>query len=409
MNVIEIIKKEEERHQLVRLGMIPSMQDVIDMLHARCQHTALHDWDKNSILRYFYGTVVQYSAFIAREKTTNKTLKRVMFRKSSDLLLSFRKSETALIDREMKTGSQLTIAFHISDLIYELVYASFCRTPQTFENPNETCSFFSHELKRHYPLYIYKYVELLEQGDNSLWEVTCLYLQQLSYYVVSQYSGTFDTIGYLDIIRDETWSKAYEVLRRRIVEKEGNVPSFGSGKDFRNYMIKTCHYLAENLHKKYAKKEYALDDLLAGFQSDGEEEFTAEDDSLLFDIEAPAETEYIENDLQVLEIDIENPYEVAYTVSIILLNKEHALHRPLVHGMEDKVELLINKAVHDMSYRDIVAASYAGSPDDDDEFRRAVVKARKDYERTRKKLAERLLEIIAKKTVTFRNINRCIK
>ena len=396
MNVSEIIQKEDERHQLIRLGVIDRLQDAIDILEAGCPFSELNDWTKNDILRFFYNNVIKYASFIACEKATNLKLKRTMFRKSSDLLQAFRKNEAALLDKELKINSKLTVAFHISDVIYESIYSSFCLSSQRFENPDETCSFFLGELKQRYPLYIHDFVELIEQDDSSLWEVTCRYLQQLSYYVVSQYSGTYSDIGYHDIICDETWSKAYDVLRKRIVEKEGNVPSFQTGKDFRNYMIKTCRYLAENLHKKYAKKESVLDDLLTDIQYDEEGEITGQEYSLPFDPEASVEFERFENEVKELEIDTENTYEVAYAVSIILLNKEHTLHQPLVQGIEDKIELLINKAVNNMSYQEIVAVSCENRTDDD-AFRRAVAKARKDYERIRKTLAGRLIELIEKR------------
>ena len=171
--------------------------------------------------------------------------------------------------------------------------------------------------------------------------------------------------------------------------------------------------MVENLHKKYVKKEIALDDLFSGLQNDEGEAIEATDDSLAFDMEASPETEMerFENEVKELDIDTGNPYEVAYAVSIILLNKGHVLHQPLVQGIEDKVELLINKAVHDMSYQEIVAASYDGGTDDD-RFRKAVTKARKDYERVRKMLTGRLLELIEKKGkhfVTSGNKDRCIK
>jgi len=400
MSVSEILQKEEERHQLVRMGVIKRLQDAIDMVNDVCGQSAFNALDKKSVLRYFYSTVAQYASFIDREKATNITLKRILFRKSSAHLETMRISEPALFDKELKTDPKHTLAYHISDVIFESIYASFCRCAQPFENPDETIAFFLQELKQRYPLYIHAFIEALEQGDTSLWDVTCRYLQKLSYYVVSQYAGTFSETDYYDIICDETWSKAYEVLQKRLIEKLGNVPTFNNGNDFRNYMIKTCRFLAENLYKKYAKKEAPLDELLFGLENDDDGEAAEREESLPFEMEASSEPELFDNYVKELDIDTGNPYEVAYAVSIILLNKEHALHQALVQGVEDKVELLINKAVNDMSYNEIVSASYGDVPDED-EFRRAVAKARKDYERIRKTLTGRLIEIIEKKGKHF--------
>ena len=64
MNVSEIIQKEEEKHQLVRIGVIARLQDAINMLEAGYPHNELNGWDKNSVLRYFYGAFAKYSSFI---------------------------------------------------------------------------------------------------------------------------------------------------------------------------------------------------------------------------------------------------------------------------------------------------------------------------------------------------------
>ena len=406
MSVNEIVQKEEEKHQLVQIGVITRLQDALNRMKERYPQSDQNSWDKKSILQYFYATVVSYASFITREKATNKILKKVLFRKCSDLLLSLQKDGTALLDKEMKTGSQLTVAYRISDIIYDSIYTSFCRSTLSFENPDETYLFFLQELKKRYPVNIHAYVEMLEQGDSSFWDVTCRYLQGLSNYVIRHYSGAFSANSYDDIIRDETWSKAYEVLKKRLIDKEGNIPSFQTGNDFRNYMIKTCRYLAENLYKKYAGiKEISFDELTSTVQFNDEGETAEEGNNLPFEIETASEPEYSENDVKELDIDNGNPYEVAYAVSIILLNHEHPLRPMLVQGIEDKVELLINKAVHDMSYNDIVASSH-GNNLDDDVFRRTVAKARKDYERIRKELIKRLHKFVEKKGETLCHIQR---
>ncbi len=107
----------------------------------------------------------------------------------------------------------------------------------------------------------------------------------------------------------------------------------------------------------------------------------------------PSEAIEIENGIKELEIDVDNPYEVAYAVSIILLNTSHPLHSTLIEGIEDKVAILIDKTVNGMSYNDIVSELY-GDKMDKEAFGRAVAKARKDYERVRKMLTERLKKAV---------------
>jgi hypothetical protein len=110
----------------------------------------------------------------------------------------------------------------------------------------------------------------------------------------------------------------------------------------------------------------------------------------------PEPFEHGGDELKELEVDVDNSYEVAYAVSIILLNPGHALHRALAEGIEDKVSLLIDKAVYGKSYREIVAGRY-GDGLSDEELRRTEAKARKDYERVRKTLTDRLIELVREK------------
>ena len=88
---------------------------------------------------------------------------------------------------------------------------------------------------------------------------------------------------------------------------------------------------------------------------------------------------------------------MAHAVSIILLNSGHPLRKALVEGIEDKAGILVDKAVNGMSYNDIVAEQYGGQDVGEEAYRRAVAKARKDYERIRKVLCNRLKEIIEKR------------
>jgi hypothetical protein len=384
----EILQKEEERHQLVKMGVITDFPKAVEQAGRFAGGL-----DKTAFLQYFYHSV-GYAGFIDREKTTNERLKKHLYRKAHAFLSALQKQEPAPLDMELKTGSRLTLAYHLSESIYHAIYSAFCQSTQSFETPDEVYSFFFPALKTQYPLYIREYVERLEQDERSFWEVTCLYLQDLSCYVVRQ-TLPFYRGSHQDIIRDDTWSKSCEILRNRLVKKEGHLPVFLTGKDFRNYMIKVCRFLADNLYKKYVGKEVYMEEVFPYLQSDSE---TEEDEtgSLFAEEASPESPEKMEAEVKELDIDTGNPYEVAYAVSIILLNTDHVLHQALVQGVEEKVALLIDKTVHGMSYNEMVTRLYGGRLQGDD-FQRAVVKARKDFERVRKTLTDRLVRLVGEK------------
>jgi hypothetical protein len=388
MTVEEILQKEEEKHQLLRTGLVTDWHETLRLaIKMNGLDAAGQDFDKQTFLHYFYHTILRYGYVIDREKYTNEALKKYFFAKTRALLASLKNSsaETALLDSELKTGAQLSIAYHLPESIYQTFYAAFCCSETIFNRPEEAYSFFYRELKEKYPLYIDDYTGALKNDDAACWELTCRYIQDVSCLVVRFALEKSGNRSYADIVRDHTWSRAYEIMRERLVEQKGRMPAFRTGKDFRNYLIQICHFLADNVHKKYTgKKEvYAIDDVLPYLSPLTEEE--AEDE-----LER-------ENDIKELDVDTGNPYEVAYAVSIILLNPHHPLHHALTEGIEDKVAILIEKSLHGKSYNDIVAARFTPIAGEDD-FRRAVAKARKDYERVRKTLQSRLIELAGKKT-----------
>lgn len=396
----EIIQKEVEKHQLVVIGAISDLCAIKEETLASFDtQKPFSPLIKTAFLNYFYKKILSYGQFISKEKKTNEQLKRYCRRAVTNGLNQMRNEQPALLDQEMKTGS-LTIAYHLSDALFLQFYQLFCQSSAIHETPAEVCSFFRKTAEKEYPIQLETFVRFLEKDDTSFWEVTCRYIQDLSTIVGSFALQKLDRPMYHDIIADNTWSDTYEIMRRRLVNQTGTVPVFQSGKDFRNYIIKTCHFLISNLHKRHTGKESSIEEyMLLNGQDNKEDAGEAEDTYILATIapdeidEAPVEVEMIEH-IKELEIDVDNPYEVAYAVSIILLNTSHPLHQLLTEGIEDKVTILIEKTVNGMSYNDIVLELYGDSMGKE-AFLRAVAKARKDYERVRKTLTERLIGIIA--------------
>ncbi|GHT36017.1 hypothetical protein AGMMS49574_26900 [Bacteroidia bacterium] len=368
----EVLCKEEEKHQLVKTGIIADWQTVANRTIQTYYGLNANVFDKRGFLSHFYQTI-QYGSFILKERSRSEALKKHWQGKASVFLLTLQAEKTAPLDKEMKVTPPLTVAYCLSDTIYHTIYSRFCKSIQTFEQPEEVHSFFSQELRATYPLYIDTYMEALKKDDSSLWNTTCQYLQDLSYKVTRYVLA--NSPGYQDIIRDHTWNSVYELARKRLVHQTGNVLLFHTGADFRNYIIKSCHFIIDNSYKKYAGKEQYVEDI-----------------SLLFAGEEDSQPCTIQTEIKELEIDVNNAYEVAHAVSIILLNMAHPLHGRLIEGIEDKVRLLLDKAVQGLSYNEIVEErNGAMAPAD---FQRAVVKLRKDYERIRKALTDKLIGMV---------------
>ena len=394
--IIELIQKEEEKYQLTSIGAINDLKAVTEVC-VQDFHKIM-ELERKAQLQYFYNNIVNYSTFLENEKKSNKKLENNLKQQVVSYLTKLRNTNPAILDKELKTGQQITIAYFLSENIFNLIYSVFSESSSVFETPEDLRAFFCKETDKKYPIRIAEFIRFLEENDNSFWETVCIYIKPLSTLVSKTVIARSEPTKSHDIIIDSTWSDAYEILQKRLVDKIGNIPIFLTGTDFRNYIIKICTFLALNSCKKYTEKESYIEDTIS-YSLTNDDEFeinTQEKDYSLLEcnIEEKSSTE---EDIKELNINVDNAYEVAYAVSIILLNTDHPLHYTLTEGLESKVKILIEKTVNGLSYNEIIEDLY-GPNIDEENFKRAVVKARKEYERVRKTLVERLISIISKRT-----------
>ena len=392
MYIREILCKEEEKHRLRYIGLIDEWEGILREAEKKFDSFDMPFMKaKEQLLDLFYSSILHYDKFIRDEKTSNAHLKRHHFKKTETYISSLKRGKAAL-DQELKTPAGISFAWHFSNRMYDEMYDSFCRSSMLIKTPQNTDAYFFSESAKTYPLVMNQIVYRLSSDDTSFWDVNARYMQDLSRTVVNYILQRTDDYDFSDLIKDQTWSDAYLVLRDRLVEKKGNVPVFANGRDFRNYLIKVCKLLAGNIQRKYMQNNEYLDDLLQ-IQTDDDSEDEADSDLLIAD---EVDDDSLESETYVLNINTDNPYEVAHAVSIILLNSKHPYHKSLTDGIEDKVKVLIDKAINEMSYQDIISEQFEGKKINEDDYNRAVVKARKDYERVRKTLCDRLINLVNK-------------
>jgi|GEM_PF-1980187 len=396
MHIKEILLKEEEKHRLKFIGIIDDWDHVITLTQKTfvCPDSSFIQ-NKARLLDFFYSSIIDYQTFINKEKISNANLKQHHFQKTRAYTSNLSNGIKADLDMELKTPAGITFSWHFSNIIFNQMYHSFCLNAQIFRMPQETDLFFVDESKKLYPLTIDQVIGYLNMDDPSFWNVCAKYLQELSRTVVSYSLQRGNNYTFADVIKSQTWMDAYQVLRTRLIEKQGNIPVFKNGRDLRNYLIKTCKFIASNLQRKYVRKYDYIEDL-PNLKSNNDDD-DLEEEVPFFAEEENHNTE-IDREIYDLDINTDNPYEVAHAISIILLNSNHPYHQSLINGIQDKVRILIDKASNEMSYHDIVSEQYAEKNLGQKEFHRAIVKARKDYERVRKTLCDRLIHLVNKKT-----------
>jgi hypothetical protein len=393
MYIREILLKEEEKHRLGDIGLVDDWEKVVGMTEkAFLPPGDSFAGDKECLLTVFYSSVLDYESFIRRERASCERLKMHHFRKTKAFVAALGRGKRAALDEELKTPRGLSVGWHCSLLLFEKLYGSFCRCTEPPERPSDADGFFFSKAGEMFPLDMRQLTERLESDDASFWELCARYMQGLARTAaasVLQRGGG----GFADIIKDQTWTDVYRLMRSRLVERAGRVPVFGSGSDFRNFLIRASRLTAAALQRRYARKDtVCMEDLAAEASpdgADGEEGLTEPPENRIG--EMPGEA------VCVADIHADNPYEVAMAVALVLMDTEHPLYAALTEGIGEKVAILVDKAVNGMSYREIVAEKYEGESPGGEALQKAVVRARKDFERVRKTLCGRMKAMIEKK------------
>lgn len=363
----EILLKEEEKYQLTFVGATVNLQKAIDQTLSLYRE---YFFDKTCFLYCFYDKVINFQGFIDKQKYDNVRLKKRLSYMSDAYIKRRKSTQQSLLDEELKC-KRISIGWFFSSEIFECYYRDFCSSEDSFQTPASVDAFFIKCIEQQYPISLDSYIEYLKKNISSFWEVTCFYIKELIDIAARHSLFASQQIEQVDLIKDSAWSDTYEILRSKL-QKEDDSLLFKSGTDFRNYIIQICHFRLRNLRVKYASQEEPLD-FYPNLES--QEEIREEDPAYF-----------------IRDVDIHNAYEVAYAISIILLDPAHPLYPVLTLGIEDKVDVLLRKVIKGQSYNTIVEEKYAFSPGSSC-FVKTVTKTRKEYERVRKTLQERFIRI----------------
>lgn len=135
----EILQKEEEKHQLMYLGVVDNFEIAVDTMLFQYKEPY---FVKAIFLDYFYTYVVRYSNFIAKQKTSNIKLKKHLFH-LSDMYVKRKKDKVpALLDKEL-AYNKISIGYFFPWDVFEEYYVQFSLSPRIFNTPTSVNVFFS--------------------------------------------------------------------------------------------------------------------------------------------------------------------------------------------------------------------------------------------------------------------------
>ena len=383
----EILQKENEKHNLINIGVVSDWENTVSgILKLFLQKDFKNDnfeHLKSTFLNFFYCNI-NYANFINTQKNDNPKLKYHIQYQTVGFIKQLQKEKKAILDIELQSHP-LTIAYLPAKCILEEFYINFCNHSFLFTQPNQIIHFFQELSQEKYPIKLDDYISYLQNNDSSFWDVTCRYIKKIIKIVSLHHLYNKQNA---DLIEDEVWTDVYSILHKKLIQENIDKPNFADGNSFRNYIIKICRYRMLNVSEKHSTSNISIDDILKQETDDYYSNNT------LFNEEPDDEIIYKE-----LEIDTTNAFQVANAVAIILLNAEHPLYGELTCGLEDKIEILMNKVIKGMKYNEIVRKQKVDL--NGEELEKAAAKARKDYERVVKTLTERLIKLIDKKNITF--------
>ncbi len=376
--VAEIISHECEKHDLLYLGVIKEFGFVAEQIGRKVVISSDFNKTKSDVLSEFYKAI-GFSEFIHQNKIGGADHKiKVSVRYHINRLLKQWEEQNPGISPDKELKVHKTIAYWLSKMIFDIFYSEFCDSKVLFATPNEVKQFFSGLTREKYPLAFPDFIIQLELCDSEFWDRVGDILLKLSKNVTIP--GVTSSV-YRDIADGEIVSDSYVVLQQVIGERK---VKFNDALHFRKYSYHVCRNKCyEYFRKSRNLRTDSIEDLHVPLDNDA-------------GWDNPEESLPDGNNDMIHDINVDNPYEVAQLLAYTLNNNGHPLYEKIVAGETERVELLLDIAVRDLSYDQVIEKRCKDVPLPADEHKKMNAKLRQDYVRIRKKLVERLEHILGK-------------
>jgi len=373
--ILEILDHECEKHDLPYLGFVVDFDTLLKLLSSEVKIEIDSDFNKTKeqILSVFYETI-DFRSFVVRCKNVAAHPLQLSLRNHLKRMLKRMEQQVPDIspDKELKTRK--TIAYHLSEMIYKGFYDVFRNMDASFVTPIELKQFFGNMAKEIYPLTFSKFMTQLENQDDDFWNMVGDLLFKLSQRVTIP---NISSSMFRDIADGEIVSDSYLVIKQVVDEKK---VQFNDAIHFRKYSYNVCkNKCYEFMRRSKTQRTVNLEDILLQIEDDTLPDCMVEkEEDMLYDVNP------------------DNPYGMAKLLSFILYHREHPLHRTIVEGEEERVAILMDIAIEGLSYDQIIERRYHGQSLQKGEHKKLNARLRQDYVRIKKKLLNRLEEVVRK-------------
>ena len=378
----EIVIKEEEKFQLLRSGAFADVNSAVSAVSKKIDFSktcGAADF-KNEVLSVFYKKI-DFSGFVQKQKNTQ--FDTPFFNAVYSLLRrKFLARGRDLTEWERSLGVEHPVAWCLKRDLFVSVRDSFSKSEENFDTAGAVLAFFENECARSLPISFLQFADKISAGDDFYLNALAEIVKKCAENVTKRKNFAFDESLVLSAIVEET----YSLFMKRL--NEGSL-KFDTPAQLRTYIAKTCEFefleYCRNNKLEHKNAEYR----------DEIENYTNMPDE---------KDEAVKTGGFEFEVDPNNEYEVAQAIAMVILNPEHKLYNDLVKKDENKLKVLIDKSINNLSYSQIAEKIY-GKVLGEKELDKKILALRKEYERFKQTLKIRYKEILSNKSINVQIYN----
>lgn len=339
-DIAEILTRENERFQLVKLGFIKRIEDDISFYAERFprkEGESFSEWKHRTLKEYYREK--GFGRF-CRENINNPLFEHLVhsiMKRAADK--AFRSSERSQTDYYLAPDGD-TVSYLIPQSLFDELYATSFSNIVAFSNSRELNDFCNEIVKENMPTDENRIIRGMKNNDQSYWGKFFTKLKPITSAFCYQMSGVYGENNVHDI-----WSDTCVIVNRALVDGKMTEPV--DAKAIISYSVG----ILKNKNREISRKRVTAPEDIDAIQY----RLTAEDEEKFFNnpVTVPenfmSHSDNLSNYIDLTDKDSVNGYFI-----VILYNKEHPLHNILTKGLEDKVEKMFEHYIDGLSYEEIV-------------------------------------------------------
>lgn len=375
----EFLVKDNERFALVKLGFFQDIDQEVEYISDNFKpkgDESFGQW-KERIMNDFYAKR-NFASFCKGH------LKDIFFERAVSSLLKADLHDIFIASEKTPTDTFLapekdTLSYGLSPELFQEIYKGRFTGSISVSSVKELDSYCKSIIKENFPLAEPYVVGALEENSNFYWGKVYSRLLPMatgySYHISGQYSS--------DFVHD-IWSDTCCTLNAAVVGQKLQKPTMA--KDIISYAVGIIKNKNRELLRNRGKMPKTTIDSVSY-------KLTEDNDDNYFNNLETIPSNFPSQEKKIgTYIDVNDPEALRNYMIVVLYNKEHPLHERLVKGYEDKVKMLFEHYIDDLSYEELVTKYYGKVSSED--MVRISARIRQDVKRVKERLINRFDEIV---------------